>query len=103
VEIREAREESESEANFTQVDVLLQYSADITLELLPESDTIMNGSMSQSILHGGMAHADHMLPSAAALLKQKLSNMHVIFDLFTYCRVLLTEVRSVCKSSRWYK
>jgi len=42
-------------------------------------------------------HANHMPPSVAALLKQKLINMHVTFDLLTYCRVLLTEVRFGCK------
>jgi len=57
----------------------------------------MNGSMNQSILHG-MAHADHMPPSTAVLFMQKLSNMHVAFYLFTYCSVLLTEVKSGCKS-----
>ena len=49
------------------------------------------------LLHS-MAHAGHVLSSAAALLKQKLINMHVIFDLLIYCCVLLTEVRSGCKS-----
>ena len=45
----------------------------------------------------GMAHADHMPPPAAVLLKQKpiTGNMHVTFDLFKYCCVLLTEVRDV--------
>jgi len=78
--------------------------------LLSEPDTILNASMSRSILHGewdlatrdrllhGMAHADHMPPSAAALLKQKLFNMHVTFDVSTYCCVLLMEVRFVSKS-----
>ena len=50
----------------------------------------MNGSMSQSILHG-MTHADHIPPPAAALLKQKPINMPVTFDLSVYCHVLLTE------------
>ena len=51
--------------------------------------------MSQSILRGlvtrdyCMAHTDHILQSAAVLLKQKLINMHVTFDLSSYCRVLL--------------
>ena len=31
-------------------------------------------------------------------LKQRLINMHVTFGIFTYCRVLLMEVRSGCKS-----
>ena len=47
VEIQESMEEPENE--LTQVDVLLQRSADGTLVLLSESDTVMNGSMSQSI------------------------------------------------------
>jgi len=47
MEIQEAREEPENEANFSQADVLLQLSADVTLVLLSESDTIMNGSMRQ--------------------------------------------------------
>ena len=42
-------------------------------------------------------HADHMPSLVAALLKQKLINMHVTFDLLTYHHVLLTEVRSGCK------
>jgi len=45
-----------------------------------------------------MAHAGYMPPSAAVLLKQKLFNMHVTLDVSTFCYVLLTEVRFVCKS-----
>ena len=68
MEIQEAREEPENEANFSQVDVLLQLSADITLVLLSESDAIMNGSIRQRILYG-MA-ANHMSPPPAALLSK---------------------------------
>ena len=57
---------------------------------------------SQGILHG-MSHASgsrpetgvHMPPLAGALLKQKLINVHVTFDL---SHVLLTEARSDCTS-----
>ena len=36
-----------------------------------------------------MTLADHIPQSAAVLLKQKLINMHVTFDLSSYSRVLL--------------
>jgi len=54
------------------------------------------GSGHARLLHG-IPHADHMPPLAAALLKQKQSNRHVTFDLFTYCHVLLTEVTHTLK------
>jgi len=50
------------------------------------------------LLHG-VAQADHMPPSGAALLEQKVINMHVTFDLPRYCPVLLMEVSSGCKST----
>ena len=57
---------------------------------------------SQGILHG-MSHASgsrpengvHMPPLASVLLKQKLINVQVTFDL---SHLLLTEARSDCKS-----
>jgi len=45
-----------------------------------------------------MADADCMPPSAATLFEQKVINMHVTFDLASYCHVFLGEVRSACKS-----
>jgi len=42
-----------------------------------------------------MAYAEHFPSSTAVLLEKKA---HVTFDLFTYCCVLLMEVRSGCKS-----
>ena len=85
MEIQVAREEPENEANFSQVD-----SSQLTLTL-SESDTIMNGSMRQT--------ADHRhVTTTCCTVKAKPINMHVTFHPSAYCRVLLTEVRSDCKS-----
>ena len=97
VEIQEAVEEPENEANFTQVDVLLQWSAGTALVLLSDDNEWLHepkhtaqgtGSGHVRLLHG-VAYADHVLPSTAVLLKQKLINRHVTFDLSSYCCVLL--------------
>ena len=106
VEIQEAMEVFENEANFTQVAILLQQFADVILALLSDNNEWVHepkhtaqgmGSGHVRLLHN-MADADCMPPSAATLFEQKVINVHVTFDLASYCHAFLGEVRSACKS-----